>query len=128
MTEKLDNMLAETLQNFLNGLQTAQDFATAQLPDVINQLLTWYFTYYIILAIIAIALFIVQIIGSYYWITKVEPKLPSSVQWAGTVFGVGVGGGVLLIIEILMLNLTWLKIWIAPKIWLIEYTSSLLKG
>jgi len=127
MTEKLDNLLAETLQKVLGGIDATTQFAAAQLPDVINQLLTWYFVYYILLALSAVMLLGLQIYISYWWITKMEPKMPPATKWLGTVFGAGFIGLGLLLIEAGIFNLQWLKIWLAPKLWLIEYSATLMK-
>jgi len=127
MTEKLDNLLAETLQTVLSGIDATTQFAAAQLPDVINQLLTWYFVYYILLALFAVILLGLQIYASYWWITKMEPKMSPAMKWMGTAFGVSIVGLMLLLIEASLFNLQWLKIWLAPKLWLIEYSATLVK-
>jgi len=127
MTEKLDTLLQQTLQKFLDGIQTTADFATAQVPDVINQLLTWYFIHYLLNSIFAVILFSLQIYVSHYWVIKIEPKINNTYKWMGTTLLVGVGGSFLLLGEILLFNLQWLKIWLAPKLWLIEYSAALIK-
>ena len=127
MTEKLDSLLTQTLQKFLDGIDATTAFAQQQLPDVIQQILHWYFIYYSLTTLFAILAFSLQAYISYYWITKVEPKLDCTTQWIGSIFGLGLGGIIPLFIEIHFLNLQWLKIWIAPKLWLIEYTAHLTK-
>jgi len=128
MTEKLDNLLATTLQKFLDGVDATTQFASEQLPDVITQLLVWYGIYYFILLILGIIILGLFYYGSYKWITVVEPTLSFNIRWMGTGFGVCFGGTLLhFAVLIGMFNLTWLKIWLAPKLFLIEYASSLVK-
>ena len=127
MKEKLDELLAQTLHKILDGVDATTAFVQEQLPDVVQQVLNLYFVYYSLAALFAVVLFSLQMYLSYYWIAKVEPKLDTEVQGNGTVFGVGIGGFALLAIEKTLFNLQWLKIWIAPKLWLIEYTANLAK-
>ena len=127
MTEELDELLAQTLQKFLDGVDATTAFMHEQLPDVIQQVLNWYFVYYSVTALFAVVLFSLQVYLSYYWIAKVEPTLDSSFKGFGIVFGVGGLGLFFIITEVTLFNLQWLKIWIAPKLWLIEYTASLAK-
>jgi len=130
MNTELDIKLLEILNNTTKAIGNGVDFLSAEIPDVIYQLLLWYGIYNLILNIIAIIGFYVQYRVSKWWVVEVELKAleDSDFRWIGTVFGIGIGGFVLLIIWTHLLNLTWLKIWIAPKIWLIEYTASLVKG
>lgn len=42
-------------------------------------------------------------------------------------FSIWIPSGFIALMGVLTINLTWLQIWIAPKIWLIEYTANLVK-
>jgi len=128
MTKELDTKLLEMLNQTTDLLQDGATFATAQIPDVIEQLLSWYLVYNFIKFMLGIFIIIAQIYGSYYWVFKIEPKIKAAHRYIATIFGVGIGGLFLFLLNItILLNLTWLKIWIAPKLFLIEYTASLIK-
>jgi len=99
-----------------------------QLPDVVQQLLMWHMALGAVKAVAAV-IFAVLLVLVDFWlfthtrrIAKEEDSLEISVlgwglmgcfarvpAWAFLVLG--------------MWNLTWLQIWIAPKIFLIEYAA-----
>ena len=120
MNEQLQNALAEILGKTLNGIDAASSFVVAELPDVIQQLLMWY-------AIKGFLLFAVGItlIPMYYkfcrWAYVKSENNPDSIP-VFLVFSCIPFGATLF-----LFNLDWLQIIIAPKIWLIEYASELVK-
>lgn len=127
MNEELDNQLVEILKSTTESIGTAKEFILAESPEVIQQLLLWYGVYYFILFIVGMALIygvyrhlkyqITNRDNKFYWDKNGDPEITHLFSLLH----------VLTIIPILeSLNLTWLKIWIAPKIWLIEHTATLI--
>lgn len=149
MNEQAQKILADLLQKASNGIDSAVSFSQAQIPDVVHQLLVWNFVHSMLatlFALCSIPLVIwfvktqarrvqVGVIGDegYSWdrgkpryavtlIWDAKGELNPTVIflaamlaiWACTVIGV-------------LANPTWLKIWIAPKLYLIEYAASLMK-
>ena len=53
MNEQLQNALAEILGKTLNGIDAASAFFFSELPDVIQQLLTWYAVKGLLLCLLA---------------------------------------------------------------------------
>ena len=149
MNEQANKILAELLQKAADGIDAAVSFSQAQIPDVIHQLLVWKFTKslvitLIILATIPVAVKFVRAMlkrepdgvfdnEGYSW-DRGNPKYKPTLIWqrdgnmnpltiifaAGCVFYVVIAFG-------LIIDLTWLKIWLAPKLYLIEYAASLVK-
>ena len=130
------NTYEEALARFINGTLDAADkvgqFAVAELPQFITEALHWYFAYNLILFIVGVVAAIILLVLDYK-LFKVAKKFSDEQEdlfavgfvWGlmGTIFrfiawGAGVGN---------LINLQWLKIWIAPKLWLIEYAARLLK-
>ena len=118
MTEELQGALTEILK----GVLSAKDFMLAELPEVIQQLLLWKATLSIIWFIAAVAVLICLI-------SQVKKF------WA-VLLKEGCGAEVFIIFYLMLpvgaffiaiANLTWLQIWIAPKVYLIEYAASLAK-
>ncbi|AYL52671.1 MULTISPECIES: hypothetical protein [Citrobacter] len=140
MNDQANKILIELLQKASDGIDSAVSFSQAQIPDVIHQLLVW--------SSVQSALF--QVFGLLFLIGAM--KLPGFArrarkngetwtahdgkpndEWfissfsydmctvaapiAGTIFG----------ILMITLNFDWLKIWLAPKLYLIEYAASLIK-
>lgn len=124
----LEETLVEILDKTTQAIDKGTDFTSDKIPDVIAQLLLWYGVYNFILFIAAIIGIYVQYVVSKWWIFDIEPNIEASSRWIGTIFGVGVVGVAFTIFWVYLLNLTWLKIWIAPKLFLIEYMSNIAKG
>ena len=133
MNEQLQGALTSLINKSLGGLDAATDVLTAELPEVITQLLLWYgvssFIYSVVgLSLTGVSIWIVK--ETYSRFKKAE-KGTYLKDYDGDInMGVLVNGlvsAIVFMVVIIMFNLTWLKIWIAPKIWLIEYAASLAK-
>ena len=112
--------LQETLTEILQGVLSAKDFVLTELPDVVEQLLVWKFCIHLILFSTGIMLVVV----SYYGAKKLWISLKGSRDEMCIIFMlIPASGGVLMVCA----NLKWLQIWLAPKIYLIEYAARLTK-
>ena len=124
MDEELQKALALVLQTALD----AKDFLIAELPEVIQQLLLWKFWYYSIRFAVG-ALFALGIMYAAYRISRyilalIKKRGPDEFFWFMPLIIVTIVASV---IPAHFLNLIWLQIWIAPKVYLIEYAASLAK-
>lgn len=118
MTEELQG----ALKDILNGVLTAKDFMLAELPEVIQQLLLWKFCLslsHIILGFLLVAL----VFFARHKCSKLESWNPRT----DDLFSYGISVVVSCILILITFNLTWLQIWVAPKVYLIEYAASLAK-
>ena len=135
MNEQLQLAVSTLIQTSLNAIDKGTTFLSNQIPEVIQQLLLWK----------AIASFIefssgIFIIGGIfawliyqykYWTTTV------TTTWGEKKVRLYAEAGpfsllnIFLIIPLLYgsscINLIWLQIWIAPKLYLIEYAKDFLK-
>lgn len=125
MNEELQKALGELLQKTSNGIDNASGFLTEQIPDVVQQLLTWHATYSLALSVMCLVLLFIAI--------KIDVKLFFIVKDVGDeeffivvyfLFGSLLRAAAYLPL-ILNMSLDWLQIWIAPKVWLLEYTAKL---
>ena len=144
MNEKLQNQLVEILQSVSTSVGDAKEFMIAELPDVVQQVLSWY----TVLSIVENIIGIILLIAMYYIIRNMVVK-PKSMSTANIVQrlsfmkenyvenGIEYGPGVLLLASTVLvmfaaavstLNIVFLKILIAPKLWLIEYAATLGKA
>lgn len=149
MNEQANKILIDLLQKAANGIDAAVSFSQAQIPDVIHQLLVWKFTKSLVITLIILATIpvVVKFIRAmikrepdgvfdnegYSW-DRGKPKYKPTLIWqrdgdmspltiifaAGCIFYVVAAFG-------MIVDLTWLKIWLAPKLYLIEYAASLVK-
>lgn len=135
MNEQLQLAVNTLIQTSLNAIDKGTTFLSNQIPEVIQQLLLWK----------AVASFIefssgIFIIGGIfawliyqykYWATTV------TTEWGTKKVRFNDDAGALSILNILLIipliygssciNLIWLQIWIAPKLYLIEYAKDFLK-
>ncbi|MGO2457051.1 hypothetical protein [Vibrio casei] len=141
MNEQLQKALSDLLGKTINGIDTTVNFMQAQLPDVIQQLLVWYVVKGLFVALFGLFLMI-PLILLLVKLSKVDIAGATEDSFWGEPYGqsgntIGIGcfasllaSSVAFVLGALffMLNiLEPVQIWIAPKIWLIEYASSLAK-
>lgn len=120
MNEQANKVLAELLQKATNGIDAAVSFSQAQLPDVIHQLLVWNAVSSALAQIVGMLIIILPIV---YSVKKWEVICDNDCQPFMMFHIITVLSGFLLVAD----NLDWLKIWLAPKLYLIEYAASLMK-
>lgn len=120
MNEQANKILVELLQKASGGIDAAVSFSQQQIPDVINQLLVWN----------AVSSALGQIIGI---ITILAPLIFSFKKW-DFIYRNDLEAFMFLHVVTIPLgalviacNFDWLKIWLAPKLYLIEYAASLVK-
>lgn len=144
--ERAQEALADLLNMAIDSLEGAQTFAEAQLPDVIEQLLMWKMLESMVPASIAILLWAgaaYLLIGTPAAIRRARKAYDNREEWTRlhayseitsptydfASLGVPRITPALLIAlaGLLMFNLTWLQILVAPKVYLLEYASNLVK-
>jgi len=120
MDEQLQTALADLISKANEGIDSASGFLASELPDVIYQLLLWYGVYSAVMCFFGI-IFVIACYKVIKWSVT-----GSRLEWHKEQIRYGHPTPILyMFIALLaiptnaMLNLTWLKIWIAPKIWLI---------
>ena len=125
MNEELQSAITSLISGVLSSADKAGDFLAGELPVYLAQLITWYGVYNFILFIVGLVLLTIAVIADYkvgrcMWGITNDERF-----WIGYVMvGCLVRGGVYVSL-LNIINLTWLKIWIAPKVWLLEYMATL---
>lgn len=149
MEEQANKILVELLQKASNGIDAAVSFSQAQIPDVVHQLLLWNMVDSLIKTLIAILTTPLvfwfmkkqsqrvetgKICDEGYSWEKGNPKYRPTMVWDSKgeinflilpLAGVLIMWGLFIIATVT--NMVWLKIWLAPKLYLIEYAASLIK-
>lgn len=130
--QKLQEAVSSLIQHSLEMFDKGASFLSEEIPEVVHQLLYWEFTRNIITTIIGIAL-----LGILFYLIITSNKRIIEYRKSNRYddgfsylmfFFVSIFGGIPAILFcISLINLTWLKILIAPKIFLIEYAASFLK-
>jgi len=116
MEDEIKQKLNDTLIGMIDDLAKTKDFVIEQAPDVIQQLLLWRFTISFTLWILCILGTIACIYGIYKTrdcIDNPEGVGPFILIFSGIIVMVTTVG--------IFANTAWLKIWIAPKLFLLEF-------
>lgn len=149
MNDQANKILVELLQKAANGIDAAVSFSQAQIPEVVNQLLVWNMVHSLIITVVAILTvpFIFWLVKKqcqkvqigvydnegYSW-DRGKPKYSPTLIWdsKGELTFIIAPFAVVLVIWAMWViaavtDMTWMKIWIAPKLYLLEYAASLIK-
>lgn len=148
-TDKAVTVLTGLVEKAASGIDSAVAFSQAQIPDVVSQLLVFEMVQSVIIFVFGILLIVLFVI-----IAKKQFKLiTDGVVEDGYSWQIGktkykqtliftnkgeIGDRVIIVFFLSFLwmsaslvmtlgNLTWLKIWLAPKLYLLEYAASLVK-
>lgn len=125
----MNETVNQILTKIIESVTSVQNFVLEQAPDVIQQLLAWNFYFGLIWGILG-ALTSLTLICVFFkkflpWADSLDRYDKDFVMFLGSVIF-----GIFLTISALVgiCNLTEaLKIYIAPKLWLIEYAAQLIK-
>ena len=150
MNEQLQKSLVELIGKASNGIDASVSFLSAEIPDVIHQLLVWYaaksaidFFVGILIMAFGVKIFTMKIgwskesarqdyIDGKDWTRYCSSTKTTSTEYDAIMimpdyWKAKASGAFVVMIGCLWTNIDWLQIWIAPKIWLIEYASQLTK-
>lgn len=135
MNEQLQLAVNTLIQTSLNAIDKGTTFLSNQIPEVIQQLLLWKaITSFIEFSsgIFLIGGIFAWLIYQYkYWTTEIEGTYKSKELRIEEDRGSLSLLNIFLIIPLIYgsscINLIWLQIWIAPKLYLIEYAKDFLK-
>ena len=135
MNEQLQLAISTLIQTSLNAIDKGTTFLSDQIPEVIQQLLLWKATASFIefsSGIFIIGGIFAWLIYQYkYWTTTVTTTWGTKIVRFEEDAGVFSLLNIILIIPLIYgsscINLIWLQILIAPKLYLIEYAKDFLK-
>jgi hypothetical protein len=127
--EALDKAVANLVQFSTDKGAKLVDWLYEQAPDVVEQLLVWHFAESLIVFVIcfffiAIYPFVLYKIARSFYVKFDVSKMGDEINfWFPT--------GVISVLTIALsqvfswqtVNLSWLKIWLAPKVYLLEYIT-----
>lgn len=125
MNETLQKAVAVMIEKAISGVDTATNFLAAEIPDVIHQLLMWNIVQNVLTAGLCLLFLLVGGVVVY----KIEKAAIAAKDYLNrwfptfTFFIIGIAPLIIMLMSIAKA----LKIWIAPKVWLIEYAAELVK-
>ena len=130
--EELIKQANAVLPAIIDRLAKAEDFVIEQAPLVIQELLTWNFVISLLWHIVGwVLLSTIFLYSKKLWEFRGEEELESkgtAQEGFATVLTIIVYVAHVFFSSLFIFsNLDWLKIWIAPRVWLIEYAAELAK-
>lgn len=124
MEQKLAEALTPLMKQFSNSITQVVEAAQREFPLLIQELLRWEFCISLIQFSCAFLIFSLCVIGMIKCIKSAMKRFEDyKVALSVFFFVIGLFGGMMP----MTLTLNWLKIWIAPRIFLIEYVANLFK-
>lgn len=135
-TPTIQNTLEQALIKSVEGIQkTGTELVEAlyqQAPEVVEQLLVWHAVESLILCIAAILALALPFI--HYKIAKHVYQKLGVAKWsdeAGFWIPTAVSGIIFFVCSLgcffTNINIKWIKIWLAPKVYLLEYLADMMK-
>lgn len=138
MKDKMDQALISLIEKSVSAVEEGVTFLSQEIPDVARQLLMWEMVYSLIYFFFGMLLFILPLLAIKKWGGK--GQLIGEGKYRETLthddegmFDADLVGlvimvtGVSWVVALFLIELDWLKIVIAPKIYLIEYVTQLIK-
>ena len=131
MDEGLENTANEALRLIIDNAASAKDFILSELPDVVQQLLAYKAAECWFYILTPLACLLVSIMAIYI-IFRIEPRSKDVREAVAEIFiPMLVAAGTVslfLTAAALFINVpTLINIYVAPKVYLIEYASELIK-
>lgn len=123
MDKQLQQAVSSLIEKSLSAFEKGADFMAAQLPDVVQQLLLWHLALSATKAVAAVLLLVVLVVATYKGHKWAMACKGYTDPWFFFTMGSALGWGVGATALSFLWNLTWLQIWVAPKIFLIEYAA-----
>lgn len=141
MSKPLDEALARLIDATLNGIDATTTFLAAEIPDVVQQLLIWKMTESLLYFVLGVSLILSPWVTYKLWGGVGAPGAPTKgatryeVTLTHDEYGRWHDAAVFLLLPSAMViaagfvvgDLDWLKILLAPKIYLLEYAKELIK-
>lgn len=130
MNDELQKALAEFVKATLAGFQQGKDFVVAQAPEVIQQLIRWNFWLNAIESAICILILFAATIFIPNLIKKVEKESDADGVIAGfrlAILSLAAFVSFLILLPPHSPLGTTLEIYLAPKVWLLEWAMSQVK-
>ncbi len=123
MDKQLQQAVSSLIEKSLSAFEAGADFMAAQLPEVVQQLLLWHLALSATKAAAAVLLLVVLVVATYKGHKWAMACKGYTDPWFFFTMGSVIGWSLGTIGMTAFWNLTWLQIWVAPKIFLIEYAA-----
>jgi len=121
MNEKLEKALTTLIEKALNGIDAAGDFMAGEIPDVVNQILIWH----CVESFIWFAVPLSFSVGIQVVLWKNREDISRILSNGAEILYIPVVGTPIFLLLGSLSSIDWLKILIAPKLYLLEYAAKI---
>lgn len=129
-----DEAIAKVLETALTGLQKTGEFVVEQAPDLVRQLILYKTATYAVALLFGLILLSITLVSirkllkarKAYIASRSGYADASAYELPAALIGLVGGGSGLALISTNTFNL--IKITLAPRVWLLEYAASLVRG
>ncbi len=136
MQQKLAEIAIPLAQRFANDLNKVVETIEQQFPILVQEILRWEFVSSLIPFAIGVIFLLIPItwwLNTLFFVKKNIKKLEQNeMQTEFTILGMGSVFSIFMFLflgcTLTFSNLGWLKIYLAPRLYLIEYVTNLIKG
>ena len=118
-----NNLVNEALASVIQSTTLAKDFILSEAPVVVEQLITYTLTTTSLSIFVAVLIISIQLYKMRWW----EAQDRAATDTESILYGLGWVASAISVIIFLCNVPVALKLWLAPKIWLIEYAADLVK-
>ena len=137
MNEQLQQAISQLITMSLVAIDKGATFLSGQIPDVIQQLLLWkawesFLHFFIVGIVLSIVIVYANIKQFNYWMQETTDSYGYKLKRIDENYGILAMLNIVQLTWVFILpqaicNLTWFQIWIAPKVYLIEYAKEFIK-
>lgn len=129
----LDDALVAVIEKAVSSIEHATTFVMSELPEVIHQLLIWHAVKHGIHAVVGVALIFMAVYLNKRAMQQLKNRhanatsyIDKNAEWVAYIVGASITAVAVFAFAMHLINLTWLQIILAPKLYLIEYAASLI--
>lgn len=138
MNEQLENAVVTLINKSVEGVESSINFLQAEIPEVVYQLLMWNAVSSLVTGVISLIVTLLWFYWGIYTPFKIiqkgrKEKIKTMFTYSDGDLKGNLGHLIFNIFVVIPFLVTTsnlmeaLKIWIAPKVWLLEYAASLVK-
>ena len=139
MNEQIQEYLLKTLDGIDKGIESTVGFLSAEIPLYVQELLLWYGVKSFVVSVFCVIGMVLLTYSILKYSGRGKPDERYANYYYETLTHDGSGSigpqsfmtGTMYVALMLFLftgtSLDWLQIWIAPRVWLLEYASTLVK-
>ena len=124
MNEEMQLKVLEYLQGIESRIGKAEGFVLEQSPLYVQELVSWYFCFYVAMCCVSFLAFVFVVVFAR---CIYNIKEDHGVNWRGEGVFIGVLGGILMLTICIASGMSAVKVYVAPRVVIVEHLKESLK-